>query len=121
MPRLTLPLAVLAISAAMPGVASAHAFLKTATPPVGSTLRAAPTQVVIDYTEGVEPKFSLIEVQDASGACVDTGSVQTAPTDNKQLMVELKALTPGSYKVTWHVTAVDTHKTEGSYSFTLKP
>jgi methionine-rich copper-binding protein CopC len=29
------------------------------------------------------------------------------------------ALKPGSYTVTWHVLSVDTHRTEGSYSFTV--
>jgi methionine-rich copper-binding protein CopC len=121
MHRLALLIAALAASAAMPSLASAHAFLKTATPPVGGTLQTAPTQVVIEYTEGVEPSLSTIEVQDPSGARVDTGPVRTAPGNDKQLVVGLKALQPGSYKVIWHVTSTDTHKTEGSYSFTIGP
>jgi methionine-rich copper-binding protein CopC len=35
------------------------------------------------------------------------------------LQISLKALPPGTYKVRWHVLSVDTHKTEGSYSFTV--
>ena len=37
--------------------ASAHAFIKTASPAVGSTVETPPSQVVIDFTEGVEPLF----------------------------------------------------------------
>ena len=40
--------------------ASAHAFLKAATPPVGSTTAQSPSQIVITFTEGVEPSFSSI-------------------------------------------------------------
>ena len=37
------------------------------------------------------------------------------------LMVKLKPLSPGIYSVAWHVTSVDTHKTEGHFTFTVKP
>ncbi|MFL5333380.1 MAG: copper resistance protein CopC [Geminicoccaceae bacterium] len=119
MHRLVLLIAALAATAALPSFGSAHAFLKTAMPPVGGSLQTAPTQVIIEYSEGVEPRFSTIEVQNASGARVDTGQVRTAAGNDKRLMVGLKALQPGSYKVTWRVTSTDTHKTEGSYSFTV--
>lgn len=101
--------------------ASAHAFLKSASPGVGSAVQVAPTAVTIDYTEGVEPKFSAITVQDAAGARVDTGDVQGASDNAKRLTVGLKPLKPGPYKVTWHVTSTDTHKTEGAFSFTVNP
>ena len=113
--------AVLAAGLAASGPALAHAFLKSATPAVGSTLPTAPANVTIDYTEGVEPKFSTIQVQDATGARVDSGDVQAAAGDDRRLTVGLKPLRPGTYKVTWRVTATDTHKTEGSYAFTVAP
>ena len=119
--RIQLSVAILTAGLAVSEPALAHAFLKSATPPVGSTLQAAPTNVVIDYTEGVEPKFSTVEVQDAAGVRVDSGDVHTAAGNDKQLMVGLKLLKPGSYKVVWHVTATDTHKTEGAYTFTVNP
>jgi methionine-rich copper-binding protein CopC len=106
----------LALSA---GQASAHAFLKTATPAVGSTVQQPPAEVVIDFTEGVEPTFSTITVQDASGTSVDAGGVHLQGGDT-HLAVPLKPLKPGTYKVTWHATAVDTHKTQGSFSFTVQ-
>jgi methionine-rich copper-binding protein CopC len=33
--------------------------------------------------------------------------------------VALKPLRAGVYKVIWHATAVDTHKTDGSFNFTV--
>ena len=113
-------LAVLTLLAAG-GTAWAHAHLKTATPAPDSTVQAAPDAVTISFTEGVEPRFSSIEVQDATGHRVDKGTASTAPSDNKQLSIGLQTLQPGSYKVVWHATAVDTHKTDGTFQFTVKP
>ena len=103
------------------GAAQAHAHLRTAAPAVGGTLPASPTDVAITFTEGVEPRFSTIEVQDAAGQRVDKNDVHTAPADNKVLSVGVPQLAPGTYTVVWHATAVDTHKTEGKFQFTIKP
>jgi copper resistance protein C len=100
------------------GAASAHAFLHTATPAVGSTVRQAPREVVIDFTEAVEPMFSTIAVTDNAGVRVDTGRAHL-DGGRRRLAVALKPLRPGTYKVTWHTTATDTHKTEGSFTFTV--
>lgn len=100
------------------GPAAAHAFLKSAVPAVGSTVARAPSEVVIEFTEGVEPRFSTITVQDAQGAPVQTGKPHQAG-DETHLAVALKPLPPGTYTVVWHATATDTHKTEGKFSFTV--
>jgi copper resistance protein C len=96
----------------------AHAFLKTANPAVGSVVSQPPGKVVINFTESVEPLFSSIVVQNAAGLRVDTGNVHLDGGDT-HLAVGLKPLPPGEYKVTWHATATDTHKTEGNYDFTV--
>ena len=101
------------------GVALAHAHLKKAEPPINSVVTTAPVEVVIYFTESVEPKFSSIEVQNAHGQRVDKGETRTAPGDATRLIASLTTLTPGTYKVMWHATSVDTHKTEGTYRFTV--
>jgi methionine-rich copper-binding protein CopC len=98
--------------------ALAHAFLKNSTPSVGSTVAQAPPQVVIVFTEGVEPLFSTIAVQNASGGDVTDGKPHLAG-DAMHLAVPLKPLQAGSYTVVWHATSVDTHKTEGKFTFTV--
>jgi copper resistance protein C len=99
--------------------ALAHALLDRATPRVGSTV-AAPDAVTLRYTEPVEPVFSTVRVTDAKGGRVDDGKPK--PEDgNRVLVVPLKKLSPGTYTVEWHVTSVDTHKTEGRFSFTVTP
>ena len=109
------------LALAVPGTAFAHAQLTSADPAVGATVATAPTHIAINYSEGVEPNFSTVEVQDAAGLQVDNHDLHTAPANNKQLVLGLKPLKPGTYKVTWHATSVDTHKTEGTFNFTLTP
>jgi copper resistance protein C len=95
--------------------ASAHAMLDRATPPVGSTVAQAPARLTLSFTEKIEPAFSGATVTNASGQRVDTGARASGTT----LQISLRPLPPGTYKVNWHVLSVDTHKTEGSYSFTV--
>jgi methionine-rich copper-binding protein CopC len=100
--------------------AFAHAFLDRSSPAVGSAVSASPPALRLTYTEPVEPLFSTIQVTDAAGARVDEG--KPAPLDDgRVLTVRLKPLPPGVYAVEWHVTSVDTHKTEGHFTFTVKP
>jgi methionine-rich copper-binding protein CopC len=98
-----------------------HAFLERATPPVGGEVGASPPELSLTFTEGVEPTFSTIEVHDANGAAVSTDKPHVAPGNNRRLIIELPKLQPGIYAVIWHATSVDTHKTEGSFKFTVKP
>ncbi len=100
--------------------ALAHAYPKTATPPIGGTVQMAPTQVSIEFDDELEPRFSGIIVTDSKGHRVDTGKSQVAPDDAKHLSVAVKPLAAGTYTVTWHATDADTHKTHGRYTFTVK-
>ena len=105
-------LAVLAAS-----LAHAHAFLDHASPAVGRTVATAPPAVTIWFTQELEPAFSSVQVQDQSGARVDAGDPQVDPKDAIILRVSLKPLPPGKYKVVWRVVSVDTHPTEGTFTF----
>ena len=100
------------------GAAHAHAMLDHASPAVGSTVGSAPKEVVLSFTEKLEPKFSSIEVQNATGATVNAGRARASGTD---MRVGLKPLPAGTYKVIWRVLSVDTHRTNGSFSFRVGP
>jgi methionine-rich copper-binding protein CopC len=93
--------------------AQAHARLDGASPAVGSTVASSPGQVTLRFTEGLEAKFSGAQVQNGAGARVDTGSSVSGST----IRVGVKNLGPGVYTVQWHALSVDTHKTQGSFSF----
>jgi len=100
--------------------AQAHAFPDTSVPSVGSTLRAAPAQVQMTFTEDLEAAFSTLRVEDAQGKQVDRNDTGVGP--NPKLMhVSLPQLPPGAYQVIWRVLSVDGHVTDGKYKFTIAP
>ena len=101
--------------------AFAHAFLQRSTPPVGSASSVPPPAVIISFTEAIEPAFSTIEVRAAGGAAVQAGTPHIAAGNARQLIVDLPKLPPGTYTVIWHATSVDTHKTSGTFAFTVTP
>ncbi|MDE2517697.1 MAG: copper resistance protein CopC [Rhodospirillales bacterium] len=111
--HLLLPAMLLSTSPAF-----AHAFLKSARPGAGAVLQTAPATVAITFTEAIEPDFTHIVVTNAAGMRVDTGR-QTPSEGGDRLSVALKKLPAGTYTVTWHATSTDTHKTQGSYRFTV--
>jgi methionine-rich copper-binding protein CopC len=91
-----------------------HAVLQSANPLVGSTVASAPREVSLTFSQNLEPAFSSVEVTDANGARVDRGKPQI---NGNTMRAGLKSLPPGTYRVHWHVLSVDTHKTEGSFTF----
>jgi methionine-rich copper-binding protein CopC len=103
------------------GLALAHAELVSANPPVGATVRTVPPEISITFTEEVEPRFSSIQVMDEKGIREDQGAPHTLPDNARILNVGIKPLMPGTYRVIWRATSVDSHKTKGSYQFTFKP
>jgi methionine-rich copper-binding protein CopC len=103
------------------GAASACAFLAHADPPVGSTVHGSPAQLKLWFSEEVESAFSSIRVLDASGKQVDKDDRAVNPSDKTLLTVSVPRLLPGKYKVVWQVVSVDTHKTEGNFTFTVAP
>jgi methionine-rich copper-binding protein CopC len=97
--------------------ASGHAFLQRAQPSAGATLAVPPKRIALAFTERLEPVFSGVAVSDSSGHGVEAGAVQFG---GNAMMVPLRPLAPGTYRVAWHAVSVDTHRTEGAYSFTVK-
>ena len=104
------------------GPAQAHAMLKAARPGVGSTVTAAPRAIEIDFTEGVVPKFCGIVVKSAAGKAVALGKPANGGAGAASLVVPVEgSLAPGVYTVAWHAVSVDTHRTQGSFRFTVAP
>ena len=97
----------------------AHAFLKDADPGVGSTTQTSPSEVRIQFTENIEPAVSSIQVFDTSGKEVDKRDLHLDRSDHALLHVSLPQLAAGIYKVVWRVVSVDTHVTNGSFTFRI--
>jgi methionine-rich copper-binding protein CopC len=114
-------LATVVLLLAAAGSAFAHAHLDRASPAVGSTVTPAPKEVVLWFTNQLEPAFSSIEVRDEKGASVQAGKASVDRGNRTQLRAPLKALSPGTYKVMWRVLSVDTHRTQGDFTFRVGP
>ena len=110
---------VAAFAFAVAPAAHAHAFLDQSEPKVGSTVQTPPAEVRIWFTEALEPAFSSISVTNAAGSTVTTGKATVDPKDPKLLEVGLKPLQPGTYVVSWRVISVDTHPTQGNFTFSV--
>src|SRR4051812_5961370 len=97
---------------------AAHASLDRAEPRVGNTVASAPHQVTLWFTQKLEPAFSTVTVTDAAGQRVDTGKARVS---GDTMAVSLRKIGSGTYQVKWHVLSVDTHTTDGNFSFTVGP
>ena len=103
-----------------PPAVRAHAFLDHSDPAVGSTVPTAPGVLHIWFTQELEPAFSWIQVADKSGAAVNDGPASVDPNNKQEMDIKLKPLHAGTYTVKWHALSVDTHTTEGDFTFQVK-
>jgi copper resistance protein C len=94
--------------------ASAHALLDHAEPRVGNTVATAPREVTLWFTQKLEPAFSSITVTNSAGQRVDAGKTRVS---GNQMSVSLRSGGAGTYRVNWRVLSVDTHRTDGSFTF----
>jgi copper resistance protein C len=102
------------------GKADAHAFLLKSDPTVGATVSTQKT-LRLEFSEGVELSLSGVDVVNGSGGVVPIQNTHFNGSDRKVLVTDLPPLPPGPYRVKWHVVSVDSHRTEGDFSFTVKP
>jgi copper resistance protein C len=96
------------------GAAHAHAFLDHAEPRVGNKVAAPPREVTLWFTQKLEQAFSTITVTNAAGQRVDNGKARIS---GSQMSVSLRPGGNGTYHVNWHVLSVDTHTTDGNFTF----
>ncbi len=102
--------------------ARAHAFIDHASPAVGSTVKSSPAEVRLWFTEGVEAGFSRLQVFDATGREVDKKEARVDPKNPREMSVALPGSLPaGTYKVVWRAVSVDTHVTQGDFTFRVEP
>ena len=112
-------LVLVAASLLTASTAQAHAHLLTSLPTADATVGAT-QNIHLQFSEALEPKFSGVELKTAGGGAIEVTS-KVAGKDRKTLDAAPKApLTPGAYRVLWHVVSADGHKMAGDYGFTVK-
>ena len=96
------------------GQAQAHAMLDHAEPRVGNKVASPPHEVTLWFTQKLEPAFSSVTVTNAAGQRVDSGKARVS---GNQISVSLRPGGTGTYHVNWKVLSVDTHTTNGNFTF----
>ena len=112
--RLAIVCTIAIVFAAKLGTAWAHATLRDASPEAGSTVSVSPREVMLTFTDRLEPAFSSADVTDSNGSRVDEGKPQVS---GHTIRIGLKTLPPGNYRVHWRAISVDTHRAEGNFTF----
>lgn len=102
------------------GLAHAHSGLQRAEPPAESTLERAPGEVKLHFSEQLEPAYSNVRVEDANGVQVDNQDSRVDRSNPLLLSASLKPLEAGVYTVIWRVLSVDSHVTEGRFTFRVE-
>ncbi len=115
--RVSLALAACALSAT---VAAGHAVLQRAEPRVESTLKRAPDEIKLYFTERLEPAYSSVRVVNDQNVQVDRRDSRVDRSNPALLRATLPRLPPGTYKVIWRVLSIDADVTEGGFTFRIE-
>jgi len=116
--KMSITAARIAIAMSIAGVASAHSFPESQTPSAGQKLASAPAEVTINFDAPIEKLFAKLEVTGADGRDEAAGAPRISD-DGRHMSVKVASLKPGDYTVKWAVVGIDTHHTEGSYTFSI--
>jgi hypothetical protein len=110
-------LAVVCVASA----AFAQARFVKATPAGGSKVDSA-TDVRLEFSERIDPRFSGLTLTAPHGVNVELGEPEVESGDPRVLVVPItNVLQPGPYTVYWRVVSFDNHSTQGEFSFAVKP
>jgi methionine-rich copper-binding protein CopC len=119
--RRALALAAVLATALCPRAADAHAFIDHAEPRVGSVVARAPPAIRLTFTQGIVVPFCRVTVTGPPGFA-GVSPPHAVAGDPRSLVVDLQGPAPaGTYVVRWRALSVDTHVTEGDFSFQVKP
>ena len=110
----------LAVCVLTASVAAGHAVLQRTEPRVESTLKRAPDEVKLYFTERLEPAYSSVRVVNGRGAQVDRRDSHVDRSNPVLLRATLPPIPAGTYKVLWRVLSIDADITEGGFTFRIE-
>jgi copper resistance protein C len=104
------------------GLVSAHSAFLRSQPANGATVKQAPNEIRMWFSEPIKTVLSTIEVHNASGKQVDLRNLHADEKEPALVRVSLREhLAPGVYRVLWNAVAQDLHVAKGSFSFRIAP
>jgi len=107
-----------ALAAAWPGAAAAHAIIQSAVPAAGATVAGPDIDVLFRYNSRLDQQRSRLTVTLPDGSLKPLPVIPN-PAEPAALAARLTGLTAGSYVLHWQVLAVDGHMTRGNVPFTV--
>jgi copper transport protein len=100
--------------------ALAHAELLGTTPSNGEHLAAAPSEVLLRFSETVTPVRDGTSVLDGRGKRLGTAQAESVGGDSARIRLPLpNSLPDGVYSVTWRVVSADSHPVHGAFVFSV--
>ena len=107
--------------ALVPAAALGHAELDTVTPADKSTVQGSPAEIVMTFTEALDPAKSSIRLVDAGGSVVAQGSTVDASAATTMRLALATPLVPGAYTARWtSSSAEDGDLDHGTTTFTVE-
>jgi copper transport protein len=97
---------------------AAHANLVRSEPAAGAVLQTAPKELVLEFSEELDPTFSRVQLVDSESQIVNAGPGTIDASNPKIIRLALHDLQKDSYTALWRSrSAADGHTTEGSVPF----
>ncbi|OGZ45758.1 MAG: hypothetical protein A3C84_00590 [Candidatus Ryanbacteria bacterium RIFCSPHIGHO2_02_FULL_48_12] len=98
----------------------AHATPISYDPGAASILDEIPKEVIIHFSERIEPKASSIKIFGPNGADGGAGPAVLSSSDNRVLRAPVRDAGKGSYTASWQVVSADDgHFTKGAFTFSV--
>ena len=104
-----------AVLLSLVAIAQAHTHLKESLPAEGSTVKTAPGNITLTFSEPA--RLTALAIQKDGG---EEQKIAPLPTESAaKVTVPAPKLEPGKYTVTWRVVSGDSHIMSGKLHFTV--
>jgi methionine-rich copper-binding protein CopC len=95
----------------------AHNELREVVPAKDATVAAAPAEVVLEFAERLNPRYTTVAVTGPDGGSVADGKPRV---DGMRAVQPLRAGADGTYTVVFRVVSLDGHPVQGRTRFTVR-
>ncbi len=113
----TVILGFVVLALALPATVAAHSELEKAAPADGAVVAGTPAEIVLTFSETLDPAKSSVTLHDPAGAEIAKTSVDAA--DDTVMRIVPPSLAAGKYEVRWTSAALDGDILRGTVHFTV--
>ncbi len=101
------------------GTAFAHAELVASSPANQAILAEQPPEILLTFSESVDPVGDSIRLVDAQGDPVPLGPIDQSAGDDTLRAEVPGVIADGTYVVGWQAISADSHKIRGAFTFSI--